>query len=112
MPMGHEFTDRDLEIFNKLAPEAGGNTLSSMGHNFPFILRPVSHKFAESAEDFRERLMRLSVEEMEYLAGLAMEGKEEIRSLEDEDIDSFFEVLAEKISPEKAGEVKDKLGIF
>jgi hypothetical protein len=56
--------------------------------------------------------MRLSVEEMEYLAGLAMEGKEEIRSLEDEDIDSFFEVLAEKISPEKAGEVKDKLGIF
>ena len=101
-----------MEIFNKLAPEAGGNNISSMGHPFPFILRPVSHKFAESEEDFRERLTRLSSEDMEYLADLAMEGKEEIRTLEDEDIDSFFEVLAEKVSPEKVEALKDKLGIL
>lgn len=110
--MGREFTDKDMEIFNKLAPEAGGKNISSMGHPFPFILRPVSHKFAESEEDFKERLMRLSAEEMEYLSDLAMEGKEEIRTLEDEDIDSFFEVLGEKVSPEKVEALKDKLSIF
>jgi hypothetical protein len=49
---------------------------------------------------------------MEYIADLAMDGKEEIRTLEDEDIDSFFEVLAEKVSPEKAEALKDKLGIL
>lgn len=110
--MGREFTDRDMEIFNKLAPEAGGNNISSMGHPFPFILRPVSHKFAESEEDFKERLTRLTPDEIEYLADLAMEGKEEIRTLEDEDIDSFFEVLAEKVSTEKVESLKDKLGIL
>ncbi len=110
--MGREFTDKDMEIFNKLAPEAGGNNISSMGHPFPFILRPVSHKFAESEEDFRERLTKLSPEDMEYLADLAMEGKEEIRTLEDEDMDSFFDVLGEKVSPVKVAVLKDKLGIL
>ncbi|MDK2891957.1 hypothetical protein [Methanohalophilus sp.] len=110
--MRREFTDRDMEIFNKLAPEAGGNNISSMGHPFPFILRPVSHKFAESAEDFKERLSRLSMEEIEYLADLVMEGTEEIRTLEDEDIDSFFEVVSEKVSAEKVEALKNKLGIF
>jgi hypothetical protein len=32
---------------------------------------PGSHKFAESPEDFRERLERLDADELDYLVGLA-----------------------------------------
>ena len=102
----------DKKIFNKLAPENGGTHMSEMGHQYPFILRPISHKIAEDADDFRERLERLDTEEAEYLAGLAMEGKEDIRSLEDEDIDSFFEIVREKISEKREKELRVKLGIL
>ena len=110
--MPREFTDKDIEIFNKLVPEAGGSLISKeAGHHFPFILRPVSHKFAESAEDFRQRLERLSSEELDYLVGLALEGKEDVESL-DEDLYELVEVVTEKISPERAKQLKDYVGIF
>lgn len=110
--MPREFTEKDIEIFNKLAPEAGGSTISKgAGHHFPFILRPVSHKFAESPEDFRERIERLSSEELDYLVGLALEGKEDIQSL-DEDLEELVAVVEEKVSPERAKQLKDFVGIF
>jgi hypothetical protein len=109
--MVREFTEKDIEIFNKLAPEARGTFSREAGHPFPFILRPVSHKFAESAEDFRKRLERLSPDELDYLVELALKGKEDIESL-DEDRDEFIAVVSEKISPERAKRLKDYLGIF
>ncbi|MCQ1536205.1 hypothetical protein FTO70_11040 [Methanosarcina sp. KYL-1] len=109
--MPREFTKKDIEIFNKLAPEAGGETYSrEAGHRFPFILRPISHKFAESPEDFRERLERLDPEELDYLVGLALEGKEDIQSL-DEDLEEFVAVVAEKLPPERTKELKNFLGV-
>jgi hypothetical protein len=111
--MPREFTDKDIEIFNKLAPEAGGKLVSrEAGHQFPFILRPISHKFAESSEDFRARLERLSPEELDYLVGLALEGKEDVQSLVEEDIDELIAVVTEKVSPERAKQLKDFLGVF
>ncbi|MDI9395630.1 MAG: hypothetical protein QM426_09530 [Euryarchaeota archaeon] len=110
--MPREFTQKEIEIFNKLAPEAGGSTFSrEAGHHFPFILRPVSHKFAESPEDFRERLERLDAVELDYLVGLALEGKEDVRSL-DEDLEELVAVVAEKVSQERAKQLKDFVGIF
>ncbi|MDD2438893.1 MAG: hypothetical protein PHD41_01505 [Methanosarcinaceae archaeon] len=110
--MPREFSRKDIEIFNKLAPEARGNLKSPAGgHPFPFILRPVSHRFAESAEDFRERLERLEPEELDYLVELVLEEKEDLRAL-DEDRDEFLAVVAEKISNERAKEIKTKLGIL
>ena len=109
--MPREFSEKDIEIFNKLAPEARGELISrEAGHHFPYILRPVSHKFAESAEDFRERLERLDPEELDYLVGLALEHKEDVSSL-DEDLDELLEVVSEKVSPERARELKDFLGL-
>ncbi|AKB51657.1 hypothetical protein MSBRW_2404 [Methanosarcina barkeri str. Wiesmoor] len=110
--MPREFTQKDIEIFNKLAPEARGNLISrEAGHQFPFILRPVSHKFAESSEDFRKRLERLDPEELDYLIGLALEGKEDVQSL-DEDLEELVSVVSEKLSPERAKQLKDFVGIF
>lgn len=45
--MGRIFSETDIRIFTKLAPETGGNIQSGSGHAFPFILRPVSHRFAQ-----------------------------------------------------------------
>jgi hypothetical protein len=110
--MPREFTPKDIEIFNKLAPEARGSLISrEAGHQFPFILRPVSHKFAESSEDFRKRLERLDPEELDYLVELVLEGKEDVQSL-DEDLEELVAVVAEKLSPERAKQLKDFVGIF
>jgi hypothetical protein len=111
--MSREFTEKDIAIFNKLAPEAGGKLVSrEAGHQFPYILRPISHKFAESSEDFKERLERLSPEELDYLVGLALEGKEDVQSLVEEDIEELINVVTEKVSPERAKQLKDLLGVF
>ncbi|WP_407354961.1 hypothetical protein [Methanolobus sp. WCC5] len=109
--MGRIFTEMDNRIFDKLAPELSGNTMSSAGHKYPFILRPLSHKIAQDAADFRNRMERLDPEEMDYLFQLAMEGKEDIRSLEEEDIDTFMELVEEKLSAAKMKELKAKLGM-
>ena len=85
---------------------------SQMGHPYPFILRPISHKFAESSEDFGDRLNRLDTEELDLLSDLILEGKEEVRSLDPEDVDVLMEIIAEKISSERADELKDYLGIL
>ena len=109
--MGRIFSDMDIQIFNKLAPEAGGSTDSGAGHAFPFILRPISHRFAESGEDFRERISRLDSEELEYLANLVLANQEEITSLDEEDMESFLKLIEEKISVDKKREITRHLGI-
>ncbi len=108
--MGREFTEMDIQIFNKLAPELQGNLMSNSGHNYPFILRPISHKVAESAEDFKERIEKLEAEELDYIVQLAIDGIEDIRSLDEDDIDSIMELVEEKISTERLKELKAALG--
>ncbi|MBN2110121.1 MAG: hypothetical protein JW705_03405 [Methanosarcinaceae archaeon] len=109
--MSREFSDMDRKIFDKLAPELGGNTMSSSGHNYPYILRPISHKVAESAGDFRNRLERLDSTELDYLFRLAMDGKEDIRSLAEEDIESFMELVENRLSSRKMKDLKAKIGM-
>ncbi|WP_370571924.1 hypothetical protein [Methanomethylovorans sp.] len=109
--MSRVFNDMDKQIFSKVAPELKGNTISSGGHNYPFILRPLSHKIAESAEDFRERIERLNAEELDYLVKLALENKEDIRSLEPEDIVTIMELVEQKISAQRMKDLKQHLGI-
>lgn len=109
--MGREFSERDIELFIKLAPESGGNVQSGAGHPFPFILRPISHRFARDAQDFKERINRLDAEDVEYLADLILANQEELRSLDEEDIESFLELVEKKISIEKKKEITNHLGI-
>jgi len=109
--MGRTFSETDLRIFNKMAPEAGGSTDSGAGHSFPFILRPISHRFAESGEDFRERLSRLDADEILYLADLVLANQEEITSLDEEDMESFLDFVEKKVSFDKKRELTHHLGI-
>ncbi|WNY26629.1 hypothetical protein [Methanolapillus ohkumae] len=109
--MGRKFSEQDQRIFKKLAPETGGSVDSGAGHDFPFILRPISHRFAQDADDFRERLYLLDPEEVNYLADMVLADKEEVMSLDDDDRDSFLQLVADKVSPEKRKEIVRHLGI-
>lgn len=109
--MAREFTQKDIEIFNKLAPELQGNIISPQGHQYLFLLRPVSHRLAQSGEDFKERLLRLTDDELEYLVDLALKAQEDIRGLDEEDMYAFFEVIDERI-PHRLPALKDFLGIM
>jgi len=109
--MSREFTPKDIDIFNKLAPEMEGNLNSPAGHQYLFILRPLSHKVAESSEDFKERLLRLNDDELEYLLDLSLKAQEDLRGLSEGDMYAFVEVIEERM-PQRLTELKDYLGIF
>ncbi|KAF5429900.1 hypothetical protein C5S42_01040 [Candidatus Methanomarinus sp.] len=74
-------------------------------------MRPVSHRIASSSENFKERIEKLTDEELEYLLDLALEAKEDIRGLDEEDMYAFIEVIDAKI-PKRSSQIKDFLGIF
>ncbi|HLB71850.1 MAG TPA: hypothetical protein VJJ51_12475 [Candidatus Methanoperedens sp.] len=96
-----QLTDLDKKILAKLAPELEGTTGPAPGHDFKFILLPVSHKFSESSEDFANRVNRLNDEELTYIVDLIIRGEEEMKSLAEGDSDALLELI-EKRFPEKA----------
>lgn len=59
-----KLSQKDKNILAKLAPELEGATGPAPGHDFKYFLIPVSHRIAESSEDFANRLDRLSDEEL------------------------------------------------
>lgn len=97
-------TDLDKKLLAKLAPELEGATGPAPGHDYKFILLPVSHKFSESPEDFAARINRLTDEELNYLADLILRGEEDVRSLAEGDFDALVEVMEKRV-PEKAKEI-------
>ncbi len=100
-------TDLDKKLLAKLAPELEGATGPAPGHDYKFILLPVSHKFSESPEDFANRVNRLTDEELNYLVELILKGDEDVRSLAEGDFDAMLEVIGKRL-PEKAKELINK----
>lgn len=109
--MSHKFSEKDKEIFFKLAPEAK-TIISNNGHEYPFILRPISHKYSKDGNDFKKRILLLNKDELDYIVSLILCDKEELLSLEEEDIYSFLEIIEEKLSLEKKEEIKNHLSIL
>ncbi len=100
-------SDFDKKILNKLAPEFEGATGPAPGHDYKFILLPVSHKLSESPVDFANRADRLTDEELVYLVDLILRGDEDVRSLAEGDYDALVEMIEKRV-PEKAKELKDR----
>ena len=96
----------DKKILAHLAPELQGATGPAPGHDFKFILVPVSHRVSESPEDFGARINKLTDEELTYLVGLITRGEEDVRSLAEGDFDAFIEVIRKRL-PEKARELSN-----
>lgn len=110
--MSREFSEIDKKIFNKLVPEINSCFISEAGHQYPFILRPVSHKFSIDSDDFKNRILKLNKEEINYLSNLILSNKEELRTLNEEDIYIFLDIVEEKISSDKKKELKNHIGIL
>ncbi len=100
-------TDLDKKLLAKLAPELEGATGPAPGHDYKFILLPVSHKFSESSEDFANRVNRLTDEELNYLVELILKGEEDVHSLAEGDFDALVELMKKRL-PEKAKELKNR----
>ncbi len=72
--MGRDLNERDLQILKKLVPEL--EELQSQGIEIEYmnILPPVANHHSRDVPDFEQRLKKLSVEDMRYLADLILEG--------------------------------------
>ncbi|ABS56376.1 conserved hypothetical protein [Methanoregula boonei 6A8] len=103
--MARELTEKDLAIFKKLAPECDDLTCGGSGHRFHAILPPVSNHFAESAEDFTERISRLSDEELAYITDKILTGEEGLGCVEPEDAEALVKLVHDRISPDMAKKV-------
>jgi PHD/YefM family antitoxin component YafN of YafNO toxin-antitoxin module len=101
--MSRELTDYDWEILKKLAPElcADGNC-SSSGRKYRSILPPISMHYAKSREDFRQRIDRLTDEELDYVLCLAENGEESLTCIRPEHKEQFLEMVDKRTSPERA----------
>lgn len=51
------------------------------------------------------------MEDFEYLVGLVLEGREDIRSLAGGDLEAFLSLVDERLSAGKTREIRGKLGL-
>lgn len=100
--------ERDKKILEKLAPELEGATGPAPGHDFHFILLPVSHKLSESPEDFAARLNRLNDNELSYIVDLILKGDEDVRSLAEGDFEALVDLLGNRFGEEIKKKLADR----
>jgi hypothetical protein len=110
--MPRKLTDHDLHILRELVPELGDERCEYAGHDYLSILPPVSQHFSHSAEDFRDRIGRLSDEELEYIVEMIFDGLEELVCLKPEHLEVFVEIVAERLSKDRAEELIEFLMAF
>ena len=100
--MPRELSDRDREILKKLAPECADEICSGSGHAFLSILPPVANHFAADADDFSQRIGRLTDDDLGYLVGLILDGRESLACVPPDFIEVFLMRVAERLGNRRA----------
>ncbi|MDO9098625.1 MAG: hypothetical protein Q7U60_10960 [Candidatus Methanoperedens sp.] len=103
--MARKLSSGDLLLLRKLAPELADPTCAHAGHEFRSVLPPVSQHISASSEDFRERLMKLSDDDLNYLVNLIFEGMESLHCVRKEHVDALVDVVGIRLSKVKAAEL-------
>lgn len=103
--MARKLSSGDLILLRKLAPELADPTCAHAGHEFRSVLPPVSQHISASSEDFRERLMKLSDDELDYLVNLIFEGMESLHCVREEHVDALVDAVGRRLSKIKAQEL-------
>lgn len=103
--MARKLSPEDLNLLRKLAPEFVDATCGHAGHEFRSVLPPVSQHVSSSIEDFRERLLKLSDKELNYLVDLIFDGMESLHCVKKEHVDALIEVVSKRLSKVKATEL-------
>jgi len=100
-----ELDENDIRILKKLVPELEDMLSSGIDIEYMNVLPPVANHHSKNEKDFRDRLKRLSTEEIKYLVDKVLEGSEGLSCLHPEYAEAFFTVAGRKLS----GEVADRL---
>ena len=105
--MGRDLNEQDLQILKKLVPEL--EELQSQGIDIEYmnILPPVANHHSRGVSDFEQRLKKLSVEDMRYLANLILEGRESLCCLEPHFAEAFFTVAGQRLSSDMADTLRE-----
>ena len=99
--MARDLNERDLQILIKLVPEL--EVLQKKGIEIEYlnILPPVANHHSRSVQEFEQRLKKLSVEDMRYLADLVIKGTESTGCLHPDFAEAFFVVAGQMLSGER-----------
>ncbi len=103
--MARKLSSKDLLLLRKLAPELVEPSCAHSGHEFRSVLPPVSQHISTSSGDFRERLLKLPDDELDYLVNLIFEGMESLHCVKKEHVDALVDVVGIKLSKVKATEL-------
>jgi hypothetical protein len=99
-----KLNERDIEVLKKLAPEI--ETKSRV--EYRSILPPISMHYAVDKEDFQDRVNRLNAQDLGYLADRILDGSECLLCISPEFAGVFLDVLEEKLSREKAEQIREQ----
>lgn len=103
--MARKLSPKDFLILRKLAPELVDSTCGHAGWEFRSVLPPVSQHVSASPGDFRERLLKLSDDELNYLVNLIFDGMESLRCVKKEHVDALVDIVGTRLSKVKATEL-------
>lgn len=95
--MARILTEKDQDILKKCAPECEILLCSGSGVTYRSILPPVANHYAADADDFRERISRLTPDELEYLTTLILSGEESLCCLPPNYFAAFLERVTEHL---------------
>ncbi len=95
----------DIKILSKLAPEFSGEACAESGVHYKSILPPVANHYATCAEDFKERIERLTGDELERLVQLMLSGEESLHCL----TPVYYSILEAKILKELGVDTANKV---
>jgi hypothetical protein len=104
--MARELNYKDLQILKKLVPELEELFAEGVEVEYRNILPPVANHHSRDEADFQERLMRLSPQEMRYLADLILDGAEGLGCLYPEYAEVFFALAGWMLSTEEADRLR------
>ncbi len=105
--MDQELTPEGWAILKKLAPECDDLVCTEKGFVERSVLSLVAERYAFDEDDFRARLSSLSDEELDYLASLVIEGKEDLGCIAPSFAEAFLEVLGQRAGESIAERVRE-----
>jgi hypothetical protein len=104
--MAGNLSEKDIEMLKKLAPECADITCTGSGFDYQSILPPVSNHYALDNDDFEERLNRLDIFELRYLAEVILDGSESLGCIQPEHAEILVRLLSERVSEDVGEKVR------
>lgn len=104
--MARNLSEKDIEMLKKLAPECADITCTGSGFDYQSILPPVSNHYALDDDDFEERLNRLDIFELRYLAEVILGGSESLGCIQPEHAEILVRLLSERVSEDVGEKVR------